>query len=137
MTLEANIIGFNVVYKIIVCDHQSLKIKACFAPHGNEDSLINELRSVCFLCSLSGVSMLLSAASLQKWRLLEVDVRAAYFQKGTEERDVYVMPHRKSTDHGKMLWLLFTAVYGLISSSAKWQYQSEDLLQNLDLSLYV
>lgn len=129
---SANVISSHTIYKIKFNDDKSLKLKARIAPHGNEDSLKNDLRSECCMCSPSGVRIVLSIASLRGWRLSKADVKSAFLQTGKAQRDVYVVPPRESLDR-RNRWLLLTAAYGLVNANAKWQDQSDTLLHELGL----
>lgn len=93
-------------------DDNSLKLKARIAPHGNEDSIKTELKSDCNMCSPTGVRMVLLIASLEKWRLTNADVKAAFIQTVQAQRNVYAIPPKESTDDG-FVWLLITVAYGL------------------------
>lgn len=61
---NANVISSHVTYKVKVNDDKSLKLKARIAPHGNEDSLKNELRSDCAMCPPIVIRIILSIAAL-------------------------------------------------------------------------
>lgn len=75
---DANIISSHVFYKVKKNDDHSLKIKAQTAPHGNEERIRNELRTECCMYSLTGIRIILSLATLHKWRLSKVDVKSAF-----------------------------------------------------------
>lgn len=128
---DANVISSHVIYKVKVNDDKSLKLKARIAPHGNEDSIKNELRSDCAMCPPLGVRIILSIATLFAWILTAIDVKTAFLQTGRAERDVYVIPPTESTDRGSKMWLLLCAAYGLINSNAKWQVQSDQELKDI------
>lgn len=81
--------------------------------------------------STAVVHILLSTASIYKWRLTKIDMKAALLQTGVAERDIYVIALRKSASHSKVLWVLLTAAYGLINANAKWKVHSDALLGEL------
>ena len=124
---DANIISSHVIYKVKMNDDKALKLKARIAPHGNEDSLKHDLRSDCCVWPLTGIRLLLSMASLRKWRITKMDVESAFLQTGDANRNVYVVPPRESKNRS-FYWLLLTAAYGLVNANAKWQVQSDNLL---------
>lgn len=50
MSADANTISFHTIYKIKYDMDKQLMLKAGIVPHGNEDSLKDELRSHCSIC---------------------------------------------------------------------------------------
>lgn len=72
--------------------------------------------------------ILLSLASLFKWRLSKIDVKTAFLQTGQATRDVYVITPCERNDRGRSLRLLLAAAYGLINGNEKWQELSEKML---------
>lgn len=91
LPIEASVISSPVMYKIKQ-EEQSLRLKAQIAPHGNEDSTRNDLRSDCLMCTLHGVRVLLPITVLREWTLTKLDVESAFLQTGAAARDVYVIP---------------------------------------------
>lgn len=128
---NANVISSHVIYKVKVKDDKSLKLKARIAPHGNENSLKNELKSDFAMCPPLGIRIILSIATIFSWILTAIDVKTAFLQTGQAGRDVYVIPPAKSSDRVPKMWLLLCAAYGLINSNAKWQVQSDQELKDM------
>ena len=128
---QANVIRSHVIYKVQVNDDSSLSLKTRIAPHGNEDSQKRDLRTECCMCPPSGIRIMLAVASMSLWLITKADVKSAFLQTGQAQRDVYVVPPRESNDRSHY-WLLLTAAYGLVNN-AKWQDQSDSLLQDLGL----
>lgn len=129
----SNIINSHVLYKVKQNDDGTLKLKARIAPHGNEDDLKELLSKDCTTCPPTGLRILESIASLFAWTLYKADVKAAFLQTGTAQRDVYVRPPRESKMKGSHLWALLTAAYGLVNANAKWQNQSDQLMFDIGL----
>ncbi len=129
---NANIIGSHTIYKLKRNDDESLKLKARIAPHGNEDSDTELLRTDCNMCSPVGVRVVYVVATIYGWIVIRIDGKTAFLQTGRASRNVYVIPPRESFCKDE-LWLLLTAVYGLINSNAKWQVQSDELMCQLGL----
>lgn len=75
---DVNVNSSHVLYRVKIFDDQNLNVKARIAPHGNEDSLRIVLRSDCSVYSPVRVRILLSTAALQKWRIMKLDVKAAF-----------------------------------------------------------
>lgn len=101
---HANIISSDVIYKIKMNDDLSIKLKARITPRGKEDSTKEMLRSDCSICLSPGFLLVPSAASLENWRLIKIDIKTAFLQTGNAERDVHVSPI-ESQDSGKCMWL--------------------------------
>lgn len=80
------------------------------------------------MCSPTGSRLLLSISSLHRFPLTKLDETPAFLQTGNAARDVYVMPPRKSSDPGKVLWILVTNAYGLVNANAKGKLQSEAIM---------
>lgn len=89
---DANVISSHVIYKVKVNDDNSLKLKAWFAAHENENHAKDLLRSDCSMCSPTGFRVFTSMESLMKWRLNKINVKAAFHQSGHAERNVFVIP---------------------------------------------
>ena len=130
---NSNVINSHVIYKVKINDDQTLKLKDRIAPHGNEDSLRSVLKSDCSMCSPTGVRIVIMISSLFGWRIHKLDALTAFLQTGAAERDVYVVPRRECRDR-RFLWLLLAAAYGLVNANAKWQTQSDQLIQSLGLT---
>lgn len=97
------------------------KRKARIAPQENEYCSKANRKTDCAMCPPDGFYILTSIGTLFKWRLSRLDIKLAFLKTGSAERDKYVIQPRKSQDHGKMFWLLFTAAYGFVNENYKWQ----------------
>lgn len=91
------------MYKIKHLDNSSLDPKPRLAPHDSQDVLKYELCSDCALCSSPGIRIVISVATLCRWCMLKIDVKPTFLQRGTAERDVYVIPPAECHAHGKLL----------------------------------
>ena len=129
---DANVISSHTVYKIKMEENNQLRLKARIAPHGNEDSMKDQLKTDCCMCSPIGIRIILTIATIMKWAIARADAKAAFMKTGRAERDVYVKPPRESLD--KMYyWLLLVSAYGLVNSNAKWQHHSDEVMFNIGL----
>lgn len=129
---NANVVSSHTVYRIKMEDDDSLLLKARIAPHGNEDSDTDNLKSDCCMYPPLGIRIILSIAIIKKWRVLKIDVKSAFLQSRPAERDVYVNPPRESKRRNEV-WLLLTAAYGLINANAKWQKISDTVFSEFGL----
>lgn len=123
-----NVIGSHVIYKLKHNDVKSLKLKSRIAPLGNEDSVREELRSDCSMCSPVGMLILLSTVTDNKWYIVKLDVKTSFLKTGKAMRYVYVIPLHESADSGKFVWLLLAAAYGLVNANDNWQVLFDSLL---------
>lgn len=81
----------------------------------------------CFLCSLTGIRLVLSCASLYKGNVTGADAKTAFLQTDTAQRDVYgKLPKEAMVKSHYSLFL--SATYALVNSNARWQSQPDDLL---------
>lgn len=108
-----------------VLDDQTIRLKARTAPHGNKSGQKLELRSDFSSCFPIELRVLLPTAALSKWCVTKMYVKAAFPQSGPTSRDVYLILWRNRSNSGKVLRLMFTAVYGLVNEKAKFQVQSD------------
>lgn len=127
---DANIISSHVLYKVKILDDGSKLVKARIAPHGNKDSMKDDLKKDSAMCSPVGMRVALSICTMKRWNFAKIDFTSAFLQSGLAERDVYVVPPRES---GKRVyyWLLLTAAYGLVNAGAKWQQTIDNSLAKL------
>lgn len=58
------------------------------------------------MCLPAGFRIITSIATLYKWQIFKLDVRSAFVQTGSAEREFYVIPLRESDDLGKVLRML-------------------------------
>lgn len=71
----ANVMCSHVIYKVNVADDNVLSLKASIAPHGNEDSIKQELRYYCVMGSPVGMRVLIITALINIWQLYKLDVK--------------------------------------------------------------
>lgn len=119
ITSSSKIINIHVLYKVKQNDDGSLKLKACIAPHGNEDDLKDSLSKECTTCPPTGIRILEYIASDFGWKLYKTEVEAAFLQTGKAQRDVYFRPRREIKMKVSHLWVLLAASYGLVNANAK------------------
>lgn len=101
---DANTMSSHTVIEIKVLNSDaSLQLKACIAPHGNEDNLKAELRKDCCICPPARTRMVLSMAIRHLWKLTKLDVKSTFLQTGPAQRDAYVAPPCESKDRGTRL----------------------------------
>lgn len=127
----ATTVSSHVVYIIKVENDKSLSLKARIAPHGKEGSKAANLRSDRCKYSITGIHIVLTLASVQKWRLVKIDVGMAFHQSSPSNRMVFA----RSLVAWKIwnqLWLLLVAGYGLVHTNYKWQSVFDAVFHKLD-----
>ena len=127
---NSNVITSHVLYKIKTLDDSSLLCKDRIAPHGNKDKYKESLKTDAQTCPPIGLRILLSICVIFNWSLVKINIKSAFLQSGSAERDVYVVPPRECVKKG-FFWLLLTAAYGLVNANAKWQDHSDSFLRDL------
>ena len=105
-----------------------LKLKCRLVPHGNRDKDKESLRKDSATAQFSSIRSLLSAAAILQLDLATIDVKIAYLQAGSLNRDVFVrLPHGWSPSP-LIVWKLLVPAYGLVESGRLWQLAAEEWL---------
>lgn len=89
-----------------------------------------DIKSDFYMCSPTGVRILVKVSALLKWVMNKLDAITAFLQPGSAERAVHVIPP-KSYKELRFLWLLLVAVHGLVNSEAKWQVPYDQAITEL------
>lgn len=55
----------------------------------------------------------------RNWQIARIDVNKAFMKANNEKPDAYVLPPFWSLERSRFLWLLLSAVYGLVNRKAK------------------
>lgn len=110
-----------------------MKLKTRIVLHGNEDSQNSEMKFECAMCSSDEISFVLLFAALYSWHVTKADVESAFIQTVSAEHGNDVRPNRESQDR-RHYWLLFSAAYGLVKASPKFQHQSDGLKVGIGLA---
>ena len=105
ISANANIISSHTIYKIKFDENDNLRLKGRIAPHGNEDSQREELRSDCTMCAPVGIRVVATVATIRHWRITKADVKTAFHKTGKADCDVFVVPPRECKDK-RHYWLL-------------------------------
>ena len=130
---NANIIVSHTLFKIKENDCGQLYLKCRIVPDGNFDAQKKGLRTDSPVCLPTGMRIVCSLATIQKWYLTKIDFQSAFLQSGSATRDVYVLPPNECQHRRAFYWLLLTATYGLVNANVKWQLAIDDTLQKLGL----
>nr|CAB3262901.1 uncharacterized protein LOC100184952 [Phallusia mammillata] len=99
---------------------QGVKAKARLVARGFEETDRDTLDRESPTCSKDGLRVLLSIAKQQKWELKSIDIKTAFLQGETLDRNIYVKPPREANCSKDVIWKLEKCVYGLVDASKSW-----------------
>lgn len=131
---DATFIRSHVIYKVKVDDDSHLHTRSRIAPHGNEESVNDYLRTDHASCAPTWVRIVQSVCMIRKWALTQIDAKSSFFQTGSDQRAAYVIPPCESADKRPFVWLLQPAAYCLVNANGKWHSQSDNLLRDCGLT---
>jgi len=98
----------------------NVAVKACLVALGFEEELSSNVDSL--TASKSTPRIFMSVAASKRWRCQTIDIKSAFLQGKTIDRDVYLQPPRDIKKDGT-IWKLNKVVYGLNDAARNW-YQS-------------
>ena len=75
-------------------------------------------------------------SSCYGWKVKALDIRSAFLQGETLDRDVYLRPPVEAGLHGKV-WKLQKALYGLGDASRKWYLKVKNILLRLGVKMSI
>ena len=85
-------------------------------------------------CMKDNVRMLLAIAVGKGWNLDVLDVKAAFLQGKSIERELYITPPKEFRKEG-VLWKLKKVVYGLTDASRSWYLKISQVLEDLGMKV--
>ena len=86
-------------------------------------------------CSKDSLRVIMAIITQKKWSLNTTDIKTAFFQGQTIEREIYLRPPREAnTDK---LWKLRNCVYGLSDASRKWYDQVKEFMLSVGCKMSV
>lgn len=108
-------------------------IKARLVARGFEEKLGNEFRKDSPTCTKDSLRITLSLVPSFGWKCNSIDIKAAFLQGKSIEREIFVRPP-KEFDEGK-LWKLKKNVYGLNDAARAWYFKVREVLVKLKMSV--
>ena len=108
------------------------KLKSRLVARGFEENTA-QLSKHSPTCSKEAVRLTISIAGANGWICNTIDVKSAYLQGKTIEREVYLRPPPEFND-GK-LWKLNKTVYGLSDAALQWYRRVKEELLNLGMKV--
>ena len=107
-------------------------IKARLVVRGFEENT-SELKKDSPTCSREAIRILITIASSMKWKCHSIDIKSAYLQGNTIQRNIFLKPP-KEYDDGK-LWKLKKTVYGLCDAARAWYMRVKEELKMLSIEM--
>lgn len=104
------------IYIVKSINDDSLILIVRHAPHGNEDIKKQLMKTDCCSYLFNGFRMVLSCASMEKWKVRKAAGKSAFLRTGAAQRDVYFLPLKGSVDRS-CYWLMKTASYGIVNGN--------------------
>ena len=78
-------------------------------------------------CNKETLRIVLSIIASKNWSLNALDIKAAFLQGKSLDRDIFLKPPREANSSGK-LWKLNRCVYGLDDASRCWYFRVKEEL---------
>ena len=107
-----------------ICEGQK-GAKACLVARGFEDE--DQIPSDSPTAAKSTLRTVLAITANEGWIIETIDIKAAFLQSRTINRNVYILPPPEARQDG-ILWKLKKTVYGLDGASREWYFSVKDLL---------
>ena len=104
--------------------------KARLVIRGYEET--EQARSDSPTCSKESIRLLISIAVAKGWNLNSLDVKAAFLQGKSIDREIYVTPP-KEVQNGGHIWRLKKVAYGLADASRSWYLRVLEALTDLGM----
>ena len=102
-----------------------IEAKARLCARGCED--VEDVPTDSPTCERDNVRLMLSIAMSRGWSIHSVDIKSAYLQGETLDRDIFLVPPKEADT--QKLWKLKKCVYGINDAGRKWYNQfRKDLL---------
>ena len=107
--------------------------KARLVARGFEDQATDKGKVDSPTCSKESLSLLLSIVSMKKWQCQAIDIKTAFLQGKTLEREVYLKPPKEFLSEN-IVWKLKKAVYGLNEASRAWYDRVKSEFEKIGLT---
>ena len=88
-----------------------------------------------FLCMKESLTVMLTIAASNNWKIQSVDIKAAFLQGNCIEREEFLRPP-KEVGMNEILWLLKKAAYGLSDTSRIWYLRVVEELNKLSVLIF-
>lgn len=126
---NANVITSHVIYKVKTDEQGKHTMKARICPHGNKDTMKDDIRKDSATAQYDAIRLLLSLTTFLSFRLGAADISGAYMQSGPIKRDIYVRPPREWAPKSRgSIWKLLKLPYGVSEAGRQWANVIEEWL---------
>ena len=110
----------------VLCEKDNGAVKARLVARGYEE--LGEVVSDSPTMNKSSLRIILSLAASKQWLLETTDIKSAFLQGDTINREVYVKPPREAKLEKGFLWKLEKCLYGLKDASRQWNSRVDTAL---------
>ena len=103
-------------------------VKARLVARGFEET--SDIRRDSPTCSKNSFRCFLPICAMKGWKIESTDIKSAFLQGETLDRDVFIEPPKEAKLEG-VIWRLNKCIYGLNDASRKWFKNVEAVLKKL------
>ena len=107
-------------------------VKARLVARGYEEE--EKVRADSPTCMKESIRIGLAISMTRKWKIYSLDVKAAFLQGNTIEREVFLKPPKEFLRAG-YVWKLRKVVYGLADASRSWYLKVKEVLTQLGMQV--
>ena len=111
-----------------------LKLKSRLVARGFQEDTSNIL-SDSPTCSKESLRLILNIIATFNWKCQSIDIKSAFLQNKSIDREIYVKPSKEANVPRDKLWKLNTTIYGLSDASRSWYINVKNELINLGTKL--
>ena len=101
--------------------------KARLVARGFEEEDLNTLKTDSPTCSKESLRLIMAISSAYNWVCHSLDIKAAFLQGNSIEREVFLKPPPEANAKG-IAWKLNKCVYGLVDASHSWYFRVKEEL---------
>ena len=112
---------------------EGIVTKARLVVRGYEEDT-STIKSDSPTCSKEAVRLVLAMIVANNWKIFSLDIKAAFLQGKSIERELYVWPPKEFRED-KVLWKLKKVVYGLTDASRSWYLRVREVLTSLGMKM--
>ena len=110
--------------------HGTMTTKARLVVRGYEED--EKVRSDSPTCNKENIRALLAIAVANDWSIKALDIKAAFLQGKSIDRDLYIKPPKECRKEN-VIWKLKKVVYGLTDASRSWYLRVNEVLDKLGM----
>ena len=108
------------------------KLKSRLCMRGDTEENIDSIRTDSPTTHKDSLKLALAVAANEEFEIMSADIKSAFLQGKSLEREVFVIPPTEAQQDGK-LWLLQKGAYGLLDGSRLFYLQLKEKLEQLGL----